>query len=65
MKKDQVLHSDPWQELAESKAVKKVSLAEALDKLKVSDQDAPALKRGMLNQVRKLTKAEPTPKPKK
>jgi hypothetical protein len=61
MKKNDVSYVDPWQELAGNKRVKKVSLDEALGKLKVSEEDAPAVKKGMLNQVRKLTKGDTAP----
>ena len=56
MKKDDALSYDPWQELASSRQVKKVSLAEALAKLAVDEEAAPAVKRGMLNKVQKLAK---------
>ena len=56
MKKDEAINYDPWQKLAKSGQVKKVELDEALDKLKVSEEEAPAVKREMLNQVRKIVK---------
>jgi len=65
MKKDDALSYDPWQELASSRQVKKVSLAEALDKLAVDEEEAPAVKRGMLNKVQKIAKEASTAKPKK
>lgn len=56
MSKDEILSNDPWQKLAKSAQVKDVSLDEALDKLKVSEAEAPVVKREMLDQVRKLIK---------
>jgi hypothetical protein len=65
MKKDDALSYDPWQELASSRQVKKVSLADALAKLAVDEEEAPAVKRGMLNKVQKLAKEARAPKSKK
>ena len=65
MKKDDALSYDPWQELASSRQVKKVSLAEALAKLAVDEEEAPAVKRGMLNKVQKIAKEASTTKAKK
>ncbi len=56
MKHDEVLSNDPWQKLARSNQMKKVSLAEALEKLRVSEEEVPQVKRQMLSQVTKLAR---------
>ncbi len=56
MANDEVLSNDPWQSLARNAQVKKVDLDQALEKLKVSEAEAPVVKREMLDQVRKLIK---------
>jgi hypothetical protein len=75
MEKDDALSYDPWQELAKSRQVKDVSLDEALEKLNVAEEEAPVVKRDMLDKVHKITKkptttntkskSKPKPKPKK
>jgi hypothetical protein len=70
MEKDETLSYDPWQELAKSRQVKDVDLDEALEKLHVTEDEAPEVKRDMLDKVRKLTKKPAAPakaksKPKK
>lgn len=64
MKKDEALNYDPWQELSKGRQVKKVELDQALEKLDVAEEEAPTVKRQMLNQVKKLTKADEPAKPK-
>ncbi len=72
MKKDEALSNDPWRELAEGSDMKKIGLNEALEQLHAPEGEAPAVKRGILNKVRKLAKdatppevAAPAPKKKK
>ncbi len=57
-KKSEVVGFDPWQKLAHNGGIKDVPLDEVLKKLEVTSKEAPIVKRLMLSQVKKITKAQ-------